>query len=155
MKNSETNIIEVHRHKYIQKVKKLSESSARTAPDILTRYDKAHSPCIIQFTDNKRTVISPLRDILNGVSIIPEVKREAEKHILLRKGARKRQKFRLYKEKELPLFSQSITQVPLNEPGYDNDSETDNEHIKNGIKVLEESLLEALKNYKVNRKIQD
>ena len=154
--------LKIPKRKGIRKVKRFEEDSvskqsaisADTLPEapteVIPNYQSPISQPINSIKIIKKPVVTPaLRSILNGVSITSESKVHKEnKHIVLRDGrkGKKRQEFKLYKERDLPLFSQAITQIPLNEPGYDNDDDTDNEQIKNGIRIMEGSIIEALSN---------
>lgn len=99
----------------------------------------------------KPNVISPLKELLEDQPTKQSTKKRltTSERISL-KGEKKgeAERFKLFKETEIPLFSQSITRVGLNDPGYDNDCQTDNEQIRSAIESTENDIREALENYK-------
>ena len=144
----------------IKSGKKQSACSSHTLPDTLTKSTQnratlpPNTPSIfpIQVTQ-KPVIISSLKTLLarSSTPIIPPAFPELPLSSQIKLKDRKTRKlegFKLFREDKLSLFSQRITQVNLNEPGYDNDDDTDNEQIKNGIKVMEDSIIEGLKKYK-------
>ena len=56
----------------------------------------------------------------------------------------------MFKENKVPLFSQNITKVELTELGNNNDNNTDNEQIKNGVNIIKNNILKELGKYKRN-----
>ena len=155
--------LKLHVRKNIRKLKstrKQSACSSHTLPDTLTKsiHNKnltpINSPSMVPMEPYQKPIlISPLKTLLSKSSGENSRKEFIELPLcgpiqLKNRKTRKLEKFKLFEEKEFPLFSQSITQVSLNEPGYDNDDDTDNEQIRNGIKVMEDSIVEALRDYK-------
>ena len=99
----------------------------------------------------KPVIISPLKEILckspvhkpENIEIIQckyiRLKGEEKGHI---------EEFKLFNEKEVPLFTQGVTKRSLREHGYDNDAQSDNEQINNGIEFMQNEIKKALKNFK-------
>lgn len=110
-----------------------------------------HSSLNFQNSDDKPGMISPLKELLTdcGAETIekPEPKpcgyvdfNEEEKGEL--------QTFKVFREKDVPLFTQEVTDVFLNEPGCDNDYLTDNEQIERATQLVQAELRDVLKNFK-------
>eukprot|EP00826_Nyctotherus_ovalis_P035088 TRINITY_DN297_c0_g1_i4.p1 TRINITY_DN297_c0_g1~~TRINITY_DN297_c0_g1_i4.p1 ORF type:complete len:198 (+),score=31.43 TRINITY_DN297_c0_g1_i4:126-719(+) len=156
-------LVRKHIRKFTHKTRSFRKHSAcsdHTLPDTLTKsvpnqeIPPPFLPSTVPIELNEEPVlISPLKALL---SKSPE--ETSEQNLpelpsctflpLKNTKARKLERFKLFKEEEFPLFSQRMTQVPLNEPGYDNDDDTDNEQIKSGTKVMEDSIREGLRKYR-------
>ena len=109
-------------------------------------------PESIEFSQ-KPIIIPPLQTLLSNSSESLQPSNDYDpslcEYILLHEQIKKNiQEFKLFRENEIPLFSQNITNVQLNDLGYDNDDDTDNEQIRRGSKLMYDSLTEALSNYK-------
>ena len=145
-------------HKNIRKLKSnkvSSECSAYTLAETVTKSVHKSIPFVTELSPIKTKltseIISPLKTILKTSSenIRTEVQPLCKYMILEDIPKRQLMEFKLFKEDQVPLITQKITKVSLSDLGYDNDNETDNEQIKNGIKVMEESILKGLKTSKM------
>ena len=95
----------------------------------------------------KPTIIPLLQTLLNESSNEPKEREDLSlcNYILLKEKTKEQIKeFKLFEESNVPMFSQNMTNINLNEPGYDNDDETDNEQIRNGSKIIHDAISDAL-----------
>eukprot|EP00826_Nyctotherus_ovalis_P051810 TRINITY_DN6496_c0_g1_i13.p1 TRINITY_DN6496_c0_g1~~TRINITY_DN6496_c0_g1_i13.p1 ORF type:complete len:187 (+),score=29.85 TRINITY_DN6496_c0_g1_i13:119-679(+) len=100
---------------------------------------------------NTPEMISPLKEILTdsrtetGEKAMPL----APVYVSLKgEDGGELQSFRVFREKEVPLFSQEMTDVLLNEPVCDNDWLTDNEQIVSAIESAQNEIRETFSNFK-------
>ncbi len=110
----------------------------------------------------KSQVIPPLKEILEeSITVKSKSKKDRQKesskvlcdYILLPDpGKRKEYEFRRFKEDEVPMFVPKMARVQLNEQGYDNDCQTDDEQIRSAVELMENEITAALSNYKAQRK---
>ena len=155
-------------HRNIRKLKKnkstkkYSACSQYTLPETLTKSanDKMVYPVSEVLSESmglieKPTIIPLLQTLLNESSNEPKEREDPSlcNYILLKEKTKEQIKeFKLFEESNVPMFSQNMTNINLNEPGYDNDDETDNEQIRNGSKIIHDAISDALRNYKKNKK---
>ena len=148
--------------------KRQSAETARTLSDTLTKstYDE-NKPCATVTTSvsiepfEKSFVISPLKDILSGSSKKEPLESALEdqpeqvhcKYIAMDDPETcKKPEFKLFKEKDVALFTQTLTNVKLNDPGCDNDCQTDDEQIKTAMRFVQREIEDTLENYNKKRK---
>ena len=161
--------LKTHTRKNIKKIKNskhvklYSACSINTLPESKTNsvneqaiYSMEIKPVNPKKTEKIPTVISPLKSILSStqnISPMEDLPDTSLCHYLLLRDRTKHiiKEFKLFKEDTMPLFSQNLIQASLNTPGYDNDGETDNEQIKNGIKAMEQSIIEGIKSYRAKK----
>ncbi len=72
-------------------------------------------------------------------------------YVVLKDTQKNQNEFRLFKEKTVPMFTQSLTEVPLGEPVCDNDTQTDDEQIQAARRQSQKDLLESISEYKNKR----
>eukprot|EP00826_Nyctotherus_ovalis_P023300 TRINITY_DN1790_c0_g1_i1.p1 TRINITY_DN1790_c0_g1~~TRINITY_DN1790_c0_g1_i1.p1 ORF type:complete len:183 (-),score=12.43 TRINITY_DN1790_c0_g1_i1:152-700(-) len=137
--------------------RKQSACSNRTLPDTLTKsipskeVTPPNSPSTVSMQQTQKPPIIPSLKALLAVPSPPLFQPSITEpplctYIKLKsQKTRKLEGFKLFREDEFPLFSQRMTKVTLNEPGYDNDDNTDNEQIRNGIRVMETNIVEGLR----------
>jgi len=94
-------------------------------------------------------IISPLRTILNTSQPTTPNKEPILCEYIKLKDKNKLKDFKLYKESEVPLFKLKMTKAKLNELGYDNDYETDNEQIENAIKATQKNIKRDLEQHRI------
>ena len=150
--NSHYGISKKNIKKFAKNPKRDLKSALTTVPK--SSFDENH-PCEVikrmSYNCENSILISPLKEILNKSPVRVAESREITqcKYLVLNEQEKGHvQEFKLFKEKDLPLFTQGVTKKKLHDPGYDNDSQTDNEQIKNGIEYTEREMMKALKNYK-------
>ena len=94
-------------------------------------------------------VISPLKELLEDLPVKLSAKKPpAVCEFITLKTEKKgeTERFKLFKESEVPLFTQVVTKVEMNDLGYDNDCQTDNEQINAAIESTQSGIIEALSN---------
>ena len=101
--------------------------------------------------NTKTSIISPLRSILNK-SWRDAKKKKVECECILLKNGKRKERFKLFKEKDMPMFTQEVVKMSLRDFGYDNDAQTDDEQIARTNKLMQSYIRKSIKKYQNERK---
>ena len=149
-KNKENNLPSPLLKKHIRKFTQHSYYKQDSTLTTLTKsnYEEDRESLHIEnlnIPQHKSTIIPSLRAILQNST--KEVVAEPVKcsYISLEEEKGSKKEFKLFREKDVPLFTQGLTKILLKDSGYDNDLQTDNEQINNGINLSEHAIKKALR----------